>query len=84
MPLDIHQSFKFMDEIPKAIRWKLDKELDFENTNHDGQIVPRHLGAIAESMHNWEASIGDHLGLTEPERRDITEGKHKDRPDLQR
>ena len=36
-----------------------DQVLDF---NNDG--VPRHLGQIADNMHEWEGSIAEQLGLT--------------------
>ena len=38
---------------------KLDQVLDFEN---DG--VPKHLGQIADTMHEWEGPIAEQLGLT--------------------
>jgi hypothetical protein len=40
-------------------RQKLDQVLDFEN---DG--VSKHLGQIADSMHEWEGPIAEQLGLT--------------------
>ena len=39
-------------------RQKLDQVLDFEN---DG--VSKHLGQIADSIHEWEGSIAEQLGL---------------------
>ena len=38
---------------------KLNQVLDFEN---DG--VPKHLGQIADAMHEWEGPIAEQLGLT--------------------
>ena len=40
-------------------RQKLDLILDFENNG-----ISKHLGQIADSMHEWEGSITEHLGLT--------------------
>ena len=42
-----------------SCREKLNLVLDFENDE-----VSRHLGQIANSMHEWEGSIAEHLGLT--------------------
>jgi hypothetical protein len=40
-------------------RQKLDQVLDFENEG-----VPKHLGQIADNMHEWEGPIAEQLGLT--------------------
>ena len=37
----------------------MNQVLDFENDD-----VSRHLGQIADSMHEWEGPIAEHLGLT--------------------
>ena len=34
--------------------------LDFKNYG-----VPKHLGCIADSMHEWEGLVAEHLGLTQ-------------------
>ena len=57
--------------VPADIRWKLDDEVDFEHRTAGGQVVPKHLGKIAESMMNWEGTIADHLGLSDQDRSDI-------------
>ena len=69
--------------VPQENRWKLDKQIHFENVNSTGQIVPKHLGKISESMTNWEGAVADHLGLTEAERSDIN-GRNIQKPALQR
>ena len=38
---------------------KLDQVLDFENNG-----VSKHLGQIADAMHEWEGPIAEQLGLT--------------------
>lgn len=70
--------------IPRAIQWKLEKEIDFENLDEQGQVIPRHLGTIASSMIHWECSIADELGLTQPDRVDIVQGRHSLNPRMQR
>ena len=71
--------------IPMANWWKLDKEIDFENVNELGQIIHRHLGSIAMSMTNWEGcGIAEELGLTEPDRIDIYQGRYATNPGMQR
>ena len=42
-----------------SCREKLNQVLDFENDE-----VSKHLGQIADSMHEWEGPIAEHLGLT--------------------
>ena len=69
--------------VPDANRWKLDREIDFEHRDERGQLIPRHLGKMAESMTDWEGAIADHLGLSEPDRSDIR-GKNPTQPKLQR
>ena len=69
--------------IPDAKRTKLDREIDYEHRDARGQVIPQHLGRIAESMIDWEGVIADHLGLSEPDRSDIREKNHN-RPSLQR
>ena len=59
--------------IPEANRWKVDKEIDFENTDFRGRMVPQHLGQIAAVMTNWEGPIADYLGLSASDRADILE-----------
>ena len=69
--------------IPESNRWKIDKEIDFENTDIRGRIIPQHLGRIAAGMTNWEDAIADNLGLTDADRADIIE-RHSRKPPLQR
>ena len=57
--------------VPLENQWKLDREIDFEHPSATGQIIPKHLGKISESMTNWEGAVADHLGLTVAERSDI-------------
>ena len=64
--------------VPEANSWKLDKEIDFENKNDIGQIIPKHLNRIAESMTDWEIIVADYLGLSDVERRDITDSNQND------
>ena len=40
--------------IPANNRWKVDKEIDFENTDIRGRTIPQHVGRIAAEMTNWE------------------------------
>ena len=68
--------------IPSTDRWKLDKEID--HLNEQGETIPQHLGTIASSMINWESCIADELGLTEPERVEIVQGRYSHRPEMQR
>ena len=72
-----------LSSVSDTNRWKLDQEIDFEHRDDRGQIIPQHLGRIAESMTDWEGVIADHLGLSEPDRSDIRE-KNLNRPNLQR
>lgn len=62
---------ELLSSVPPASRWKLDEEIDFEHRNATGQIVPRHLGKIADSMTGWEGVVADCLGLSASERKDI-------------
>ena len=72
-----------LSSVPDANRWKLDREIDFEQRDERGQLIPRHLGKMAESMTDWEGAIADHLGLSEPDRSDIRD-KNPREPKLQR
>lgn len=72
-----------LSSVPSASRWKLDREIDFEYRDDRGQVIPLHLGRIAESMVDWEGVIADHLGLSEPDRSDIRD-KNPREPKLQR
>ena len=72
-----------LSSVPGASFWKLDREIDFECRDDRGQVIPRHLGRIAESMVDWEGVIADHLGLSEPDRSDIRD-KNPREPKLQR
>ena len=69
-----------ISSVPVDDRWKLDREIDFEHRNNSGQVIPQHLGRIADSMVEWEGAVADNLGLTEADRSDIREKK----PSLQR
>ena len=73
----------FTASVPEANQWKLDKEIDFENKNTQGHVIPQHLGRIASTMTNWEDSVADELGLTEANKSDIM-GKNLRNPALQR
>ena len=72
-----------LSSVPDANRWKLDREIDFEHRDERGQLIPRHIGKMAESMTDWEGAIADHLGLSEPDRSDIRD-KNPRQPELQR
>ena len=72
-----------LSSVPDANRWKLDREIDFEHRDERGQLIPRHLGKIARSMTDWEGAIADHLGLSEPVRREIR-CKYPNRLELQK
>ena len=73
---------EIIGSIPSANWWKLDKEID--RLNEQEERIPRHLGTIASSMINWEGCIADELGLTEPEREDIVQGRYALKPEMQR
>ena len=72
-----------LSSISDANQWKLDQEIDFDHRDDRGQVIPQHLGRIAEAMVDWEGVIADHLGLSEPDRSDIRE-KNPREPKLQR
>ena len=69
--------------IPEINRWKVDREIDYENVDIRGRTVPMHLGRIAAEMTNWEDTIADLLELTGPDTADIME-KYSRKPSLQR
>ena len=69
--------------VPEINRWKLDKEIDFENKDIRGRLIPQHLGQIAAVMTNWEEDLAIALGLTAADQSDIVE-KHSRKPGLQR
>ena len=69
--------------VPTAVRWKLDQEIDFENRDIRGRVIPQHLGKIAEIILDWQGDVADHLGLTTADRNDIAE-IHRNKPKLQR
>ena len=86
MSLNLQLQRKLADlvaSIPETNRWKVDKEIDFENVDIQGRTVPLHLGRIADEMTDWEGTIADFLGLTTTDRSDIME-KHFRKPSLQR
>ena len=60
-----------LSSVPLANHWKLDKEIDFEHRDAEGQPIPKHLGKIADSMTDWEGAVADCLGLSESVRNDI-------------
>ena len=66
--------------IPASSRWKVERDIDFENKDIQGRTIPQHLGKIAAQMIDWESEIADYLGLTHADRADIMEKK----PSLQR
>ena len=72
-----------LSSIPDTSRGKLDREIDCDHRDARGQVIPQHLGRIAESVIDWEGVIADHLGLTEADRSDIRE-KNSREPKLQR
>ena len=72
-----------LSSVPDAVRWKLDREIDFDHRDGRGQVIPEHLGRIAESMVEWEGVIADQLGLGEPDRSDVRK-RNPNRPSLQR
>ena len=69
--------------VPAAVQWKLDEEIDFEHKDIRGQVIPQHLGRIADIMVDWQDAVADNLGLSVPDRNDIAE-KNPDKPKLQR
>ena len=69
--------------VPASNRWKADKEIDFENMDIRGRLVPQHIGRIAAVMTDWEGTIADGLGLTAADRADIVE-RYPRKPSLQR
>ena len=73
----------FIASVPEANRWKLDREIDFENRNIQGHVIPQHLGRIASIMTDWHDSVADQLGLTNTNKSDIME-KYARKPVLQR
>ena len=73
----------FIASVPEANRWKLDKEIDFENRNIRDCVTPQHLGRIAAVMTDWEDTVADLLGLTDADKSDIME-RNQRKPALQR
>jgi hypothetical protein len=69
--------------IPASNRWKVDREIDFENTDIRGRTIPQHLGKISAEMTDWDSEIADFLGLTRADREDIVE-RYPRKPALQR
>ena len=69
--------------IPESKRFKLDKEIDFENKDLRGQTVPKHLGKIAAAITSWEGAVADELGLSETDKEDIRD-KYQRNPSLRR
>ena len=67
------------DIIASVPRAKLDQEIDSKNRDTSGQVIPRDLGRIAESMVDWDGIVADCLGLTERDRTYIRDLK----PELQ-
>ena len=49
----------YLEQIPQQSRWKLDKELDWDND------FDRDLTEIAQCIVNWQGTLRVHLGLTE-------------------
>lgn len=71
-----------LSSVPRANRWKLDKEIDFEHKTSAG-AVSKHLGRIADSMTCWEGAVADNLNLTGADRSHIRKKYHSE-PKLQR
>ena len=69
--------------VPAAVRWKLDKEIDFENRDIIGRVIPKHLGRIADVILDWQDVVADQLDLSIIDRKDIVE-RYRDKPKLQR
>ena len=69
--------------IPESSRWKVDREIDFENKGVLGGTIDKHLGRIAAQMIDWEGTIGDNLGLTRADKKDIMD-RYPQKPELQR
>ena len=69
--------------IPESNRGKVDRDIDFENTDIRGQTIQKHLGRIAAEMTDWEDAIADNLGLTAADIADIMD-RYPRKPSLQR
>ena len=69
--------------VPAAIRWKLDQEIDFENRDIRGRVIPLHLGRIADIILDWQDVVADQLDLSIIDRKDIVES-YRNNPRLQR
>ena len=69
--------------VPAAARWKLDQEIDFENRDIRGRVIPQHLGRIADVILDWQDVVADQLDLSIIDRKDIVE-RYRDKPKLQR
>ena len=63
----------YLKDIPEHNRWKLNKELDFDNE------LDRDLIEIATHIHNWLVALRVPLGLTQG---DVTLIKHEQDPVL--
>ena len=69
--------------VPEVNRWKLDREIDFENKDIRGRTIPQHLGRIAAVMNKWEEELAIPLGLNETDLADIVD-RNMLKPGLQR
>ena len=74
---------EIIGSIPESLRWKLEREIDFEHTDVRGRVVPKHLGAIASFMTDWQHTVADELGLSQVDTHDVLEKNHR-KPVLQR
>lgn len=74
---------EIIGSVPAAVRGKLDQEIDFEHRDNRGIVISKHLGRIADLMSDWQGVVADHLGLSTPDRNDITK-RYRDEPNLQR
>ena len=72
-----------LSSVPDADRWKLDQEIDFENRDGRGHMIPQHLARIADSMVGEEGVVADFLGLSAADRMDVRE-THPNKPNLQK
>ncbi len=62
-----------LSSIPDAIRWKLDQEM-----------IPQHIGMIADLMVGWEGvTAADLLGLSSEADRCYIKEKYPNQPSLQ-
>ena len=64
---DVVDISRYLEFIPPLARWKLDKELDYDNE------FDRDLMEIAKHITSWEVRLRVQLRLTEPDVYEINE-----------